>query len=1362
MKKLIAVLPTLAVCFSVSATSLIVCKTNTIDDVKVEFRWQYDADFLNKTAKLITVTPQPVGEIEIPSALLIGSGVNDTLAVVEIGDYAFADCKALASVKIPYGIRRIGKRPFVNTIIPELTLPDSLLDMDGNITAGAIFDMKLNISDSSHFTYSDDGVLYNKDMTKLYACPTRAEGTVTIPATVTNICADAFFGCFRLSYLNIPENVSTIGDDAFNVKGIWPGLDAPESVPKLKSVFYSGPIPNAADDIYANAPADLVTYAFTDDWNTLSTWKDRPVTVVDDQKPPILSFRDGDGITWYYRIVNGTAEIYNEVNGKAVAAISPTSTAGVRYYKDKDSLTYMVALKVPNSINGYAVTKIGKHAFVECKALTYVGIPASVQELDDGAFKDCTAIRHIGPYDDSFPFGVPDGQIILPAGISKIGYHAFEGLKSSSISIPYTMNETIGNPLAGMDFVTSVDVDASNPKFHSSNNIIYSKNRSIVIGVPSNYDGSSISFLSSVTKIGNEALYRCVNLGTITLPDTLTTISSNAFAGCANVASLTVPSTVTDIEAAFDGCDSLIKVSYEGNAPNAPDNLYAGTSASLTSWANGDAGFTEGTWKSRPIVIKTGDEYGDDELSYNNGIATWYFRVVDGVAEIYRKGNKTAIVSDAPIMNLSLPDTLGGYVVKGIGNCALSDLRGITAISIPNTYEWIGDYAFSNCTSLASASLGKGLERIGHWPFYGTKITTLEISDSISEIDGNPVAGCPLMQSIKVSDSQPLFSVNDDLLYDKRQKTLIACPAKKESITLPESLKTINDDAFYGCNLLKHSSNTAVIDGVTWGFVINDDGSATITSVQDGTGLITIPAELAGYPVSEIADGAFVSCSDVTAFTSESTAFKTRNGVLYSADGTELVCVPNTMKLPYTVTTSNITATVTETSDAGVSGDLPYVNVTIVTNTSTAIVSTQSEVGDITFESLLSGVTHIRGYAFSGVNTFANDYTSVTNGPSSGMAIPGDGTVHSYVTTTSIKMEFITYSTTFPLSSEITMDANAFSGSNITLNSSKTPDISSGGRGDSMMSSSLSNLPPADTQSTYDGYLADDMGNPVGTIQVKVAKAKKDSSKITATIRLAGRRSTMRGTLNTKTGAVSGIDLMLGNRNMFGNLNGYNIIGARNLFVSKRTAEVTKANELIKPWLGTLNVAWSDGILSVSISTKGKVKLSGTASNGVKLSASTQLIIGEDMLYIPVTIEKKSNISFLLHLPNNSGEARIYGLRNAVVGKPGALIANDAVFQIDTDDTARMAAFSAKSPIDAVVVDDIPDSIFLKAGGQTPSKLKIRFTAKTGTFKGSFKVYVVNGRRKTITVNVAGVMIGNAGYGIAYIKKAGQTSIMIR
>ena len=284
----------------------------------------------------------------------------------------------------------------------------------------------------------------------------------------------------------------------------------------------------------------------------------------------------------------------------------------------------------------------------------------------------------------------------------------------------------------------------------------------------------------------------------------------------------------------------------------------------------------------------------------------------------------------------------------------------------------------------------------------------------------------------------------------------------------------------------------------------------------------------------------------------------------------------------------------------------------------------------------------------------------------------------------------------------------------------------------------------------------------MGTIQVKVEKAKKDQAKITATIRLAGHRSTVKGTLNTKTGVVSGPDLSFGNRSMSGSFNGYNIIGARNLFTSKRKTEVTKANDLLKPWLGTINVAWDDGAVSATISQKGKVKLSGTVLNGVKLSVSSQLIIGENMLCIPVTPEKKTNISFLLSLPVNGGRATVYGLQNAIVGKPGALPANDAIFLIDTDAIVGIAALSAKSSIAAIAADNIPDGVSLKAGPQTPSKLKINNKKKTGAFSGSFKVHVVNGKQKAITVNVAGVTIDNAGYGIAYIKKAGLTSIMIR
>ena len=56
--------------------------------------------------------------------------------------------------------------------------------------------------------------------------------------------------------------------------------------------------------------------------------------------------------------------------------------------------------------------------------------------------------------------------------------------------------------------------------------------------------------------------------------------------------------------------------------------------------------------------------------------------------------------------------------------------------------------------------------------------------------------------------------------------------------------------------------------------------------------------------------------------------------------------------------------------------------------------------------------------------------------------------------------------------------------------------------------------------------------------------------------------------------------------------------------------------------------------------------------------------------------------------------------------------------------------------------------------GANPSGLKLTYTAKSGTFKGSFKAYaVVNGKIKSYTVNVAGVMLGDKALGTATLKK---------
>ena len=56
--------------------------------------------------------------------------------------------------------------------------------------------------------------------------------------------------------------------------------------------------------------------------------------------------------------------------------------------------------------------------------------------------------------------------------------------------------------------------------------------------------------------------------------------------------------------------------------------------------------------------------------------------------------------------------------------------------------------------------------------------------------------------------------------------------------------------------------------------------------------------------------------------------------------------------------------------------------------------------------------------------------------------------------------------------------------------------------------------------------------------------------------------------------------------------------------------------------------------------------------------------------------------------------------------------------------------------------------------GENPSGLKLSYKAKDGSFSGSFKVYaIVNGKIKSYTANVAGVLVDGIGYGTATLKK---------
>ena len=332
--------------------------------------------------------------------------------------------------------------------------------------------------------------------------------------------------------------------------------------------------------------------------------------------------------------------------------------------------------------------------------------------------------------------------------------------------------------------------------------------------------------------------------------------------------------------------------------------------------------------------------------------------------------------------------------------------------------------------------------------------------------------------------------------------------------------------------------------------------------------------------------------------------------------------------------------------------------------------------------------------------------------------------------------------------------------------------------------------------STYDGYLykGEELA---GTITVKVGKPNKAGlSSVKATVVLAGGKVTLKtagkGTAMSKdapttvtlTGGAA-CEVTLGSDGMKGTYGEYGIDGARNVFVSKDAQDRSVAEKALSAWRGTVNVAWQGANgwngLSVSIANKGKASVSGSLADGTKVTAKSQVIVGEEWCCVPVLVTRKANLAFLLWLPlDGSAKPGTLGLGEGVkADKPGLLKGDQAAFHIDSTAFTAMWGKSA--------LPYLPDGVTVKGGQQwglpkagkvtyesgsttvdaaklqdNPAALKLKFKSKNGTFSGSFKAYVdVNGKLKATTVAVSGVLVNGVGYGTATIKKVGSVPVTV-
>ncbi len=204
--------------------------------------------------------------------------------LTSIGIYAFRNCNKLATIKIPSGVSMIDYGAFyMCSEISSFDIPTSVTTIGGyafgscsKLTAVTIPSTVTSIGncaflgtnatvdvDASNANYSSiDGLLFNKDKSRLMYCPVTKTGSFAIPSSVNTVAEDAFYKCSGLTSITLSAGLTTLEDWAFEECTGLTTISLPASLVNIASYsFYNC---TGLISIHANNPIPVDLSSKTD------------------------------------------------------------------------------------------------------------------------------------------------------------------------------------------------------------------------------------------------------------------------------------------------------------------------------------------------------------------------------------------------------------------------------------------------------------------------------------------------------------------------------------------------------------------------------------------------------------------------------------------------------------------------------------------------------------------------------------------------------------------------------------------------------------------------------------------------------------------------------------------------------------------------------------------------------------------------------------------------------------------------------------------------------------------------------------------------------------------------------------------
>ncbi len=386
----------------------------------------------------------------------------------------------------------------------------------------------------------------------------------------------------------------------------------------------------------------------------------------------------------YYHKYPETGCVYKLINNNTEYAISKVGSAQGTfviedYYRGKavteiSDKAFKGSTKVVDITLGSNIISIGESAFWNCPKLERITLPNSLITIGKSAFQSCRSLK----------------TITIPYAVTVIPEYCFAYCRNlESITFPENLKSILESSFVDCSLLTTITIPDKVEIVGASAFFGCEKLETVIIGPSVEYIKesafSTCHSLSAVTfkegsklkEIGTSAFRECSVLESISLPNGLTFIGESCFGNDAKLDSIIIPDIVTGVgNNAFHGTKL-----FNDQVQRGEDFIYA------DNWLIFSPAAVRNTIES--ITTET---LKDTVV----GIAD---NVFEGCPEL-----KT----------VTLPQSF-----KYIGAYAFNSCPNLWKfVTLDNSIKIIGDYSFTGC-NLTNVQLGYGLERIGHFAFYG-------------------------------------------------------------------------------------------------------------------------------------------------------------------------------------------------------------------------------------------------------------------------------------------------------------------------------------------------------------------------------------------------------------------------------------------------------------------------------------------------------------------------------------------------------------------------------------------------------------------------------------------------------------------